>query len=272
MIAMKDISYLLVLNCAMVFVQALASTVVSVQPLADPVWGPSLPTDRLLGGLRTPCHRKCDYGYDTDIEGNLICKCKNPCRNIYCFGGTTCVVSKHCSGGSCKLDASCKDPRPQKDTSSTSPLKSQGEAVYDTQGFVQTDAGSVCRQPLSLDVFSCPKRTRRYMYDATKRKCVRFWGCRKPGNNFDKRRTCKNTCIKPYKGASKRRPKDKKCLLPVEDVTAVCFEKLRRRWVYDANTNKCIKIRGCPRPGNNFQKRLECKSQCVRRRKWKKSG
>lgn len=73
-------------------------------------------------------------------------------------------------------------------------------------------------------------------------------------------------------GASKRRPKDKKCLLPVEDVTAVCFEKLRRRWVYDANTNKCIKIRGCPRPGNNFQKRLECKSQCVRRRKWKKSG
>lgn len=109
---MKDISHLLVLNCAMVsttkecaftnrpnvqvcyidntrfsrrcklqvFVQALASTVVSVQPLADPVWGPSLPTDRLLGGLRTPCHRKCDYGYDTDIEGNLICKCKNPCR------------------------------------------------------------------------------------------------------------------------------------------------------------------------------------------------
>lgn len=94
----------------------------------------------------------------------------------------------------------CLDPRPQKDTSSTSPLKSQGEAVFDTQGFVQTDAGSVCRQPLSLDVFSCPKRTRRYMYDATKRKCVRFWGCRKPGNNFDKRRTCKNTCIKPYKG------------------------------------------------------------------------
>lgn len=70
----------------------------------------------------------------------------------------------------------------------------------------------------------------------------------------------------------KSRPRNENCLLPVENVHVVCFGKLRRRWVYDVIKNKCVKIKGCPRPGNNFQKRLECKSQCVRRRKGKKLG
>lgn len=81
------------------------------------------------------------------------------------------------------------------------------------------------------------------------------------------------TCIWLFTGKSRKsRPRNENCLLPVENVHVVCFGKLRRRWVYDVIKNKCVKIKGCSRPGNNFQKRLECKSQCVRRRKGKKLG
>lgn len=88
------------------------------------------------------------------------------------------------------------DLRPEK---SILPLKQQEEASFDISNFLKTNADT-CRQPLSHDVFNCPKRTRRYMFDVTKGRCVRFWGCRKPGNNFDKKRTCKETCITAYKG------------------------------------------------------------------------
>ncbi|XP_056021259.1 uncharacterized protein LOC130054725 [Ostrea edulis] len=270
MTSIKDFSYVLLFNCAMAIVQALGTAIVTV-PLEDSVWGPKTHHER----PRSPCNRRCDYGYDTDIEGNFICKCNDPCQNVYCFGGSSCIISKSCSRGTCRLDASCKDPRPQKDTSSTSSPKSQGygDATYDTANFVRTNAVTICSQPLSNDIFNCPKRTRRYMYDTGKGRCVRFWGCRKPGNNFDKRRTCKETCITPYKGKIKRhrlRPRNEQCSLPVENMIVVCSGKLRRRWVYDVMKNKCVKIKGCPRHGNNFKKRLECKFKCVRRRKWRK--
>ncbi|XP_062595540.1 uncharacterized protein LOC134256878 [Saccostrea cucullata] len=276
MICIKDLSIVLLLNCALAVIRALGSSVVTV-PLEDSVWGPKKGNRPHLEEPRPPCNRKCEYGYDTDIEGNFICKCNNPCQNVYCFAGTTCVISKSCDRGACKLDASCKDLRRQKDIGLTSPLKSQDfvGVSFDTANFVQTDANTICRQPLSFDVFNCPKRMRRYMYDATKGRCVRFWGCRKPGNNFDKKRTCKETCIFPYKGKAHKtrlRPRNVRCQFPVENMHIVCSGKLRRRWVFDVLRNKCIKIKGCPRPGNNFQKRLECKLQCVRRRKWKKFG
>lgn len=103
------------------------------------------------------------------------------------------------------------------------PLKQQEEASFDISNFLKTNADT-CRQPLSHDVFNCPKRTRRYMFDVTKGRCVRFWGCRKPGNNFDKKRTCKETCITAYKGKSRKsRPRNENCLLPVENVHVVCF-------------------------------------------------
>lgn len=268
MISLKEFSNVFFLNCAMVLVPALGSTVMTI-PQRDFVWGSGLSLNPGEEGSRTQCKLNCDYGYDTDIEGNLICSCNDPCRNIFCFGGTSCVISKSCEKGECRLDASCKDQRPEK---SILPLKQQEEASFDISNYLKTNEDT-CRQPLSHDVFNCPKRTRRYMFDVTKGRCVRFWGCRKPGNNFDKKRTCKETCITAYKGKSRKsRPRNENCLLPVENVHVVCFGKLRRRWVYDVMKNKCVKIKGCPRPGNNFQKRLECKSQCVRRRKWKKLG
>lgn len=62
-----------------VLVPALGSMVLTI-PQRDFVWGSGLSLNPGEEGSRTQCKLNCDYGYDTDIEGNLICSCNDPCR------------------------------------------------------------------------------------------------------------------------------------------------------------------------------------------------
>lgn len=120
------------------------------------------------------------------------------------------------------------------------PLKQQEEASFDISNFLKTNADT-CRQPLSHDVFNCPKRTRRYMFDVTKGRCVRFWGCRKPGNNFDKKRTCKETCITAYKGTCSSGRLSLKDSLLVNQLYNSGIEIP----VLDKNTTQCHLLQNC---------------------------
>ncbi|XP_067939116.1 uncharacterized protein [Watersipora subatra] len=124
-----------------------------------------VPEEKERPSLNEMCKLPCKYGYEADIEGNELCKCKDPCEGVKCFGGKQCEPKKECIFDQCEVTAVCKG------------------------------ADDVCSLPKPKYTFMCEKLSKRYYFDTKKGLCRKFWGCAEiKGNSFDNKKACKNVC------------------------------------------------------------------------------
>lgn len=244
--------------------------------------------------FRIKCDLKCQYGYQTDVEGNYVCLCHDPCQNVRCFGNTECVVdeSKMCSEDNCRPHATCRAISglpPNLPTPPTTPQSPQSRLQADDAATTSAEATvpEVCLLPVEEEAKLCRKTRTRWFYDNVSGTCRPFEGCRMGGNNFRRQKGCERVCLWTRKAskksrvqaagttsvdaAHKKRPQVRQaapptCLLPAVPSTSGCT-RLRKRWFFDANTGTCRKFRSCSTPGNNFSKKRHCKSRCLGKKK-----
>ncbi|KAF6038685.1 hypothetical protein EB796_003014 [Bugula neritina] len=122
-------------------------------------WWPTQQKDEVLS-----CHKSCPYGYEADVEGNELCKCKDPCKGVECFGGMKCEPKRECLFDQCHYTAVCK-------------------------------ADDICLLPKPKFTFMCEKLSKRYYFDSKRGLCRKFWGCEEvTGNSFNSKKECKKSC------------------------------------------------------------------------------
>lgn len=222
-----------------------------------------------------PCHKKCKYGYHTDVEGNRMCKCLDPCTHIFCpFEGTRCVVrkSEKCKHGNCKYEATCKRVfdwrRKQKLSNYIFRMNRYQNEVYPSLQRDSSDVTDLCSRQPSIDRNKhCGPKRAWYYYDGLKDVCVRIKGCYAPGAFFTRRKDCNKSCLKPRKIAvinTSIEERNAICSM-VPDDTSKC-KKLRKVWYFDQQRGRCIKSKGCSFTGNTFRRRLTCKNMCKGRK------
>ena len=94
-------------------------------------------------------------------------------------------------------------------------------------------------------------------------KCQRFMGCDTTGNNFSRKRFCKSKCRRHIVHPAELRAMktdDSSCYQPLQmDMTC---KQLKRQWFYNDKTGKCEKFTGCESQGNNFARKVFCKTKC----------
>lgn len=127
----------------------------------------------------------------------------------------------------------------------------------------------VCSKPLPSDAMTCSDKQARWHYNRFTGKCERFIGCPTNGNNFARKRYCKEQCrykyIKKVESKSLSIVEDKVCFESLPSNAYTCIDKTKR-WHYNAQTGKCEKFYGCASQGNNFSKKVACKSKCLQKR------
>ncbi|XP_025105325.1 papilin-like isoform X2 [Pomacea canaliculata] len=218
------------------------------------------------------CDLRCPHGYLTDVEGNYVCVCYNPCENVRCFGKTTCVVDtpKNCHlEDHCRPRAMCRDDLHHEPSSQT-----LGPAQNDDATTTSSEASrpQLCFLPVSEEAKKCRTLRMRWFFDVTTGACKEFAGCReKGGNNFKKRKSCEKTCAlpKPSTKSQDVTPEEKvasDCSLPVVHVATGC-RKVHKRWYFDPTKASCQRFDGCETPGNNFRTKKQCKHVCTSKRK-----
>ncbi|XP_069118710.1 uncharacterized protein [Argopecten irradians] len=241
------------------------------------------------------CGLHCTYGYETDVEGGPICKCQNPCRNVFCFEGTVCVIkkAKNCIGGFCNHEALCEDERSTtRDVSNSMGLNRGSGALTNNEVFdvdaLQQDSGTtivgttpddvidVCVDQPPPEAWKCDRKEKRYYFNSNKGMCLRFRGCQTAGNNFRRRKDCKRTCIsskssKETVGRRHRKPSRETsnetniCLLRLDD-SSRCRGRTVLRWHFSLEKGTCVRVKACKTSsGNYFRKRRHCKRQCMRK-------
>ncbi|OWF35717.1 tissue factor pathway inhibitor-like [Mizuhopecten yessoensis] len=241
------------------------------------------------------CGLHCPYGYDTDVEGGPICKCQNPCRNVFCFDGTVCVIkkAKNCRGGFCSHKAACKDAKSTTSDVSIPMGHNRGPPALTNEAFdiantLQQDSSTTISGTSPVDVteicidqpppeaWKCDRKEKRYYFNSNKGMCLRFRGCQTVGNNFRRRRDCKRTCIssKSKKGSLaylNRMPSRETsnetniCLLALDDPSR-CRDRTVMRWHFSLEKGTCVRVKACKTSfGNYFRKRRQCKRQCMRK-------
>lgn len=248
--------------------------------------GHGVKASELWPHFRNTCNLTCPYGYQTDVEGNFVCQCHDPCQNVLCFRKTRCVVElpKACRGPYCRPKATCKEIT----EASHSPLLPQHgvpQADDAATTSAETSYPERCMLPVTGEAKKCRNMRVRWYFDSVTGSCKQFHGCRKKGNNFKRQRGCERTCLgirtvrtqtPPHHplqrdDADLMTPRKVKvrltipaaCHVPPIPVTSGC-RKVRRRWFFDVSSGTCRKFRSCPTPGNNFRKRRHCKNRCLR--------
>lgn len=239
--------------------------------------------------FRLKCDLKCPYGYQTDVEGNSVCLCHDPCQNVRCFGNTECVVdeSKPCIGDNCRPHATCRVVNQPAGLHQSPPSQPRFQADDATTTSAETSAPATCLLPVAEEAKQCRKQRMRWFYDSVSGTCRQFRGCRGKGNNFKRQRGCERMCVTNRKNSSKGRSKSRLtqsaassltsqetqraqappvCLLPAVPVTTGC-KRLRRRWFFDASLGSCRKFLSCRTPGNNFSKKRHCRRKCLGKKK-----
>lgn len=266
-------------------------TILHIIGLFLPIFGSSILDSGHYNQFISQCGLICPLGYETDIEGNPMCKCNDPCMNIYCFGGTKCVIEKassNCNGDRCKLEAVCKEIKDKKkvEKSQDYRLSRENEAFLQ---YLQQDSvtkvdeqHAVCFQEIPTDAFRCRKKRRRYFYDSISGLCVKFRGCESKGNNFAKKKDCKRLCRKERKnkGISNlavvseiradptteiKRRNPGSCSASLAEIKLNCPTKLVKRYYFNAHKGRCVRIKGCPSSDKLFRKRKDCKRRCLRK-------
>ncbi|XP_060070588.1 tissue factor pathway inhibitor-like [Ylistrum balloti] len=247
-----------------------------------------------LKHFKLKCGLQCPYGYDTDVEGGPICKCQNPCRNVFCFEGTVCVIkkAKNCRGGHCNHEAACEDDKSATSGLSNTMAHNMGlsaitNEVFNIDGLQQDSSTSIsgtgtadvidiCVDQPPPEAWKCDRKEKRYYFNSNKGMCLRFRGCQTPGNNFRRRKDCKRTCIssKSKKGnfANLNRIPSREtsnetniCLLALED-SSRCRGRTVMRWHFSLEKGSCVRVKACKSSfGNYFRKRRHCKRQCMRK-------
>ncbi|KAL8568312.1 hypothetical protein ACOMHN_040885 [Nucella lapillus] len=239
--------------------------------------------------LRIRCDLHCPYGYETDVEGNYVCLCHDPCQKVRCFGRTECVVelSKLCTRDYCRPKATCKDMNPHL------PFPTAQNGVFLADDASMTSPAALlpprCRLPGRDATKSCRKLRVRWFFDDVSGSCMSFLGCKTMDNNFRGRRGCEKTCG-VQSGKSKNRPhhvtthtgdvtvtsKDwfraqPVCSRAVLPILTGCKRPLKR-WFFDDRSGACRKFRSCPAGGNNFSRKRHCKKQCMEPGRVKRKG
>ena len=126
----------------------------------------------------------------------------------------------------------------------------------------------MCSQPLPEAAVMCKRKRRRWYYSPMTGHCVRFLGCETPGNNFGRKIFCKSKCRTNVLPESQRKALENNsqvCFESIPETALNCSER-KRRWFYNAKTGKCEKFWGCESKGNNFTRKLYCKTKCRRRK------
>lgn len=129
------------------------------------------------------------------------------------------------------------------------------------------DTEDLCSKPLPTDAVACKDLRKRWHYNRMTGKCELFYGCPTHGNNFARKRYCKEQCryplMKPTGAKATSGSEDKVCFNSLPDKAFTCSNAGKsKRWHYNAKTGRCEKFFGCPTSGNNFAKKVACKSKC----------
>ncbi|XP_033735099.1 tissue factor pathway inhibitor-like [Pecten maximus] len=244
--------------------------------------------------FKLKCGLHCAYGYDTDVEGGPICKCQNPCRNVFCFEGTVCVIkkAKDCIGGFCSHEAVCEDETSTTNDVSNTMGLNRGSPAFTNEVFdidtLQQDSGTTISGTSPVDVtdicvdqpppeaWKCDRKEKRYYFNSNKGMCLRFRGCQTVGNNFRRRKDCKRTCISSKSKTGSLTRQNRKpsretsnetniCVLSLDD-SSQCRGRTVMRWHFSLEKGTCVRVKACKTSfGNYFRKRRQCKRQCMRK-------
>ena len=160
-----------------------------------------------------------------------------------------------------------KKPTKEDKASTDTPLE---RVQHDEPWWSHADVmGDVCAKSLPDDAITCSEKRKRWHYNALTGKCERFLGCPTHGNNFARKRYCKEQCRYRYMNPSEIKAasieEDKVCFEPLPSSASTCGNKTKR-WHYNAQTGKCEKFHGCASHGNNFSKKVACKAKCLRKK------
>ncbi|KAL5008869.1 hypothetical protein ScPMuIL_014450 [Solemya velum] len=143
------------------------------------------------------CTKICPHGYSTDVEGNSICKCYDPCTNVFCLGGTTCVVveTEPCDWGSCKPRAECTDHKVNGKKDSDRFKTSIFNIPQRDDATSSRPNDDLCRLPAPTEAqMDCRRKKRKWFFEVTTGRCIRYKGCDTVGNSFSRKKDCKRTC------------------------------------------------------------------------------
>lgn len=166
---------------------------------------------------------ECQFGYKTDLFGNVVCSCFNPCENLACGRGYCKIINSTDNTfiALCAKDE-IKEDRPNK---CLLPPRSGdcGPGQYESRHywnpsknrcahFIYTGCNgnennfeslercqaecNICTQPTVRG--SCKGHLLRYSYDRKSNSCITFSysGCLGNQNNFATRNSCEDMCIK----------------------------------------------------------------------------
>lgn len=238
--------------------------------ISNSLW--SMPMEEMVRKQTLKCNNFCPYGFKTDVEGMFTCSCLDPCRSLRCLQGTKCVVvmPKNCEWELCSPTPTCQEEKivhVQPKNGDTPYWKGLSQLVQGDDPHLWTGI-DVCAQPLPDAAVTCKRKRRRWYYSPMTGQCVRFLGCDTPGNNFARKYSCKSKCRTNILTEEQRKH--------LENNTQVCHESFpekgkncnlkRRRWFYNTKTGKCEKVMGCKSEGNNFSRKLFCKTKCKSKR------
>ncbi|KAH3854349.1 uncharacterized protein LOC127870748 [Dreissena polymorpha] len=216
------------------------------------------------------CNNPCPFGFRADVEGELTCECYDPCTFIMCLQGTVCVAEmpQSCQSGPCKPETRCE--RQKQIIQETFKNKIYHDLNEVPAGSFQQDdpfSKDICTQNLPTEAVACSNQRRRWTFNQMTGKCVKFMGCPTSGNNFARKFYCKNQCRYHRLGITPPiHSKDEElCSQPLTEAAFNC-EHTSKRWFYSMRTGLCEKFMGCKTTGNNFSRKIFCKSKCIKKR------
>jgi len=129
--------------------------------------------------------------------------------------------------------------------------------------------GDVCTKPFPVDAHMCANPRPRWHFNSRTGKCERFNGCPTRGNNFARKYYCKIQCRYSHLGLDTGKhllsPDDEFCSQRLPDSAFTCQTKTKR-WFYSVESGRCEKFIGCKTAGNNFSRKVSCKTKCLKKR------
>ncbi|RCN24798.1 Kunitz/Bovine pancreatic trypsin inhibitor domain protein, partial [Ancylostoma caninum] len=104
---------------------------------------------------------------------------------------------------------------------------------------------------------------KRFAYDNTKKKCVKFYygGCKGNQNNFKSMEDCTWTCEQKISKPEPEQDEEDMCSMSIE--VGPCKAKIKR-FAYDKTKEKCVEFYfgGCKGNQNNFETMEDCTWTC----------
>ncbi|XP_052770220.1 BPTI/Kunitz domain-containing protein 4-like [Mya arenaria] len=217
------------------------------------------------------CNNPCPFGFKSDVEGELMCECFDPCSYIMCLQGTVCVAEmpKSCQSGACKAETRCENRKEIVQEKIKNEIYQNWEDIAGSLPRDDPFGGDVCSQILPTEAVMCSQQKPRWHFNPMTGKCVRFSGCPTAGNNFARKYYCKQQCRYKHLGIDtvNRFPsqEDEFCSQTLTEEAFTCETKTKR-WFYSVRTGRCEKFMGCKTSGNNFSRKISCKAKCLRKR------